>query len=80
MIGQNTEVDCGPWRNINTFCLMVCWDVLLSQGLSRNSKKVHDLYDFVVKSPTVMGMSLNIVAKFIAQIEAKIAHPRGINL
>ena len=36
MIGQNVEVDCGPWRNMETLCLMVCQDVLLSQGLSIN--------------------------------------------
>ena len=80
MIGQNAEVDHGPWRNIETLCLMVCRDVLLSQGVSINSKYLHDLYDFVVKSPAVMEMSLNIAAKSTAQIAAKIAHLRGIDL
>ena len=61
-----------PWRNIETLCLMVCRDVLLSQGLSINSKNLHDLYDFVA----VMDMSLNI----LRQIAAKIAHLRGIEL
>ena len=46
--GQNAEVDYGPWRNIETLCLMVCRDVLLSQGISINSKNLHDLYDFVL--------------------------------
>ena len=50
MISQNAEVDCGPWRNIETLCLMVCRDVLLSQGLSINSKNLRDLYDFVAVS------------------------------
>ena len=69
---QDAEVDCGPWRNIETLCLTVCRDVLLSQGLSINSKNLHDLYDFVA----VMDMSLNI----LRQIAAKIAHLRGIEL
>ena len=69
-----------PWRNIETLCLMVCRDVLLSQGLSINSKNLRDLYDFVAKSPAVMEMSLNIAAKSTAQIAAKIAHLRGIDL
>ena len=80
MISQNAEVDCGPWRNIETLCLMVCRDVMLSQGLSINSKNLRDLYDFVAKSPAVMEMSLNIAAKSTAQIAAKIAHLRGIDL
>ena len=80
MIGQNAEVDHGPWRNIETLCLMVCRDVLLSQGVSINSKNLHDLYDFVVKSPAVMEMSLNIAAKSTAQIAAKIAHLTCIDL
>lgn len=70
MIGQNAEVDCGPWRNIQMLCLMVYQDVLLSQGLSSNSKNLHDLYNFVAKSPAIMDMSLRIVAKFTAQIVA----------
>ena len=59
MIGQNADwkVDHGD---------------LLSQGLSINSKNLHDLYDFVA----VMNMSLNI----LRQIAAKIAHLRGIEL
>ena len=61
MISQNAEVDYGPWRNIETLCLMVCRDVLLSQRISINSKNLHDLYDFV--SPAVVDMSLNIAAK-----------------
>ena len=65
-------MESGPWRNIETLCLMVCRDVLLSQGLSINSKNLHDLYDFVA----VMDMSLNI----LRQIAAKIAHLRGIEL
>ncbi|CAH3166876.1 unnamed protein product [Pocillopora meandrina] len=80
MISQNAEVDCGPWRNIETLCLMVCRDVMLSQGLSINSKNLRDLYDFVAKSPAVMEMSLNIAAKSTAQIAAKIAHLRSIDL
>ena len=66
------RLESGPWRNIETLCLMVCRDVLLSQGLSINSKNLHDLYDFVA----VMDMSLNI----LRQIAAKIAHLRGIEL
>ena len=77
MIGQNAEVDYGPWRNIETPCLMVCRDVLLSQGISINSNNLHDLYDFV--SPAVGDMSLNIAAKSTAQIAAKIAHLRSID-
>lgn len=80
MISQNAEVDYGPWRNIETLCLMVCRDVLLSQGISINSKNMHDLYDFVAKSPAVVDMSLNIAAKSTAQIAAKIAHLRRIDL
>ena len=41
---------------------MVCRDALLSQGVSINSKNLH----FVVKSPAVMEMSLNIAAKSTA--------------
>ena len=78
MISQNAEVDYGPWRNIETLCLMVCRDVLLSQGI--NSKNLHDLYDFVAKSPAVVDMSLNIAAKSTAQIAAKVAHLRSIDL
>ena len=36
MTGQNPEVDYGPWRNIEMLCLMVCRDMLLSQGISIN--------------------------------------------
>ena len=36
MAGQNPEVDYGPWRNIEMLCLMVCRDMLLSQGISIN--------------------------------------------
>ena len=47
MIGQYAEVDYEPWRNIETLCFMVCRNVLLSQGISINSKNLHDLYHFV---------------------------------
>ena len=66
-------MDYGTWRNIETLCLMVCRDVLLSQGLSINSKRLHDL------SPAVMDMSYNIAAKSTAQIAVKIAHLRSID-
>ena len=75
--GQNAEVDYRPWRNIETLCLMVCRDVLLSQGISINSKNLHDLYDFVL---LWTYMSLNIAAKSTAQIATKIAYLRSIDL
>lgn len=59
MKGQNAEVDCGPWRNIETLCLMLCRNVLQSQELSLNSQTLHAVYDFVAKSPAIMDRSLN---------------------
>ena len=78
MKGQGAEVDGGPWRNIGTIRLIVCRDVLQSQGLSLNSKTLHDFYDFVAVS-YYYGRVSNIAAKSTAHRAAKIAHLRGID-
>ena len=60
--------------------LIFCRDVLQSQGISLNSKTLHDFYDCLAKSPAVIDLSLNIGAKSTAQIAAKMAHLRDTDL
>ena len=64
----------GPWRLLETLCLVVCKEILLIRELPRNSSNFSTLYNFVAESDKVKEMSLTIERKSTAQVAAKIAH------
>ena len=54
--GRNSRCGGGLWTLKKHW--NVLFDGLLSQGISINSKNLHDLYDFVAKSLAVVGVAL----------------------
>ena len=74
MEANEVLVDLGPWRNLETLCLIVCRDVLLDNAISTNSTNLKVLYNYVAESESVNSMSLVISAKSTAQVVAKMKH------
>ena len=74
MESNEVPVDLGPWRNLETLCLIVCRDVLLDNVISTNSTNLKVLYNYVAESDIVNSMSLVISAKSTAQVAAKVKH------
>ena len=60
MEGQNATVSPGTWRNLETYCLIVCREVLLSHDIPVEASNLKSLYDFVVQSNKIKAMSLAI--------------------
>ena len=77
MLSENVPVESGPWRNLETLCLMVCREVLLGHEVSVNARNLQMLYDFIARSDVVKDMSLLIGYKSTAQVAAKILHLEG---
>ena len=71
---QKAPVTSGPWRLLETLCLVVCKEILFIRELPRNSSNFLTLYNFVAESDKVKEMSLTIGRKSTAQVAAKIAH------
>ena len=57
MEGQNATVSPGTWRNLETYCLIVCQEVLLSHDIPVETSNLKSLYDFVVQSNKIKAMS-----------------------
>ena len=76
MESENVSFTSGSWKNIEIFCLIICREVLLSHGILGNPSNLRVLYNFVVESNGVKGLSLNINNKSQAQITAKLVHLR----
>ena len=74
MESEKAPVNLGPWRVLETICLIVCRDVLVSNTISTNSSNLKALYNYVAHSETVKAMSLAMAAKSTAQVAAKIKH------
>lgn len=73
---ENASVDLGPWRVLETLCLIVCRDVLVSNTIDTNSTNLKVLYNYVAESESVKTMSLPMAAKSTAQVAAKMKHLR----
>lgn len=73
---QNVPVTSGPWRGLETLCLIVCQEVLLSNDISVNSSNLKLLYNFVAEYNSVKALSLIITVKSTAQVAAKMQHLR----
>ena len=74
MEDQKASISSGTWRNLETFCLIVCREVLLSHSISENPGNLKLLYNFVAQSDSVKAMLLPISVKSTSQIAAKIAY------
>ena len=74
MEDQKASISSGTWRNLETFCLIVCREVLLSHSISENPGNLKVLYNFVAQSDSVKAMLLPISVKSTSQIAAKIAY------
>ena len=74
MEDQKASISSGTWRNLETFCLIVCWEVLLSHSISENPGNLKLLYNFVAQLDSVKAMLLPISVKSTSQIAAKIAY------
>lgn len=70
---QGAVIKSGPWRVLETLCLLVCREVLLSSHLPVNSATLAQLYNFVAESHRMREMSIGIATKSTAQIAAKFA-------
>lgn len=71
---QRAAITSGPWRVLETLCLLVCREVLLFNHLPVNSSTLAQLYNYVAQSHTLREMSLGIATKSTAQIASKYAH------
>lgn len=71
---QGATIKSGPWGILDTLCLMVCEEVLLSNHLPVNSVTLAQLYNFVAESHRLSDTSLGIATKSTAQIAAKLVH------
>ena len=74
MESEKAPVDLGPWRVLETLCLIVCRDVLVINTIATNSTNLKVLYNYVAQSESVKAMSLAMAAKSTAQVAAKIKH------
>ena len=74
MEDQKASISSGTWRNLETFCLIVCREVLLSHSISENPGNFKLLYNFVAQSDSVKAMLPPISVKSTSQIAAKIAY------
>lgn len=71
---QNDPVTSGPWRLLETLCLVVCKELLVINELPRSSLNFSNLYNVIAESDKVKELSLTILRKTTAQVAAKIAH------
>lgn len=71
---QNDPVTSGPWRLLETLCLVVCKELLVINELPRSSLNFSNLYNVIAESDKVKELSLTIARKTTAQVAAKIAH------
>ena len=74
MASQNAPVSSGPWRLLETLCLVVCKELLVINKLPRNSLNFSNLYNFIAESEKVKDLSLTIARKTTPQVAAKVAH------
>ena len=74
MESEKAPVDLGPWRVLETLCLIVCRDVLVINTIATNSTNLKVLYNYVAQSESVKAMSLAMAAKSTAQVAAKMKH------
>ena len=77
MLTENVPVESGPWRNLETLCLMVCREVLLGHEVSVNARKLQLPYSFIARSDIVKDMSSLIGYKSTVQVAVKILHLKG---
>ena len=74
MESEKVSVDFGPWRILETLCLIVCRDVLINNSIDTTSTNLKVLYNYVAQSESVKVMSLAMAAKSTAQVAAKMKH------
>lgn len=74
LTGQIFPVTQGPWRLMETLCLIVFKELLVFNELPINSVNVGTLYNFVAESGKLEELSLIIARKSTAQVGAKIKH------
>ena len=74
MESEKVSVDFGPWRILETLCLIVCRDALINNSIDTTSTNLKVLYNYVAQSESVKVMSLAMAAKSTAQVAAKMKH------
>ena len=74
MESEKAPVDLGPWRVLETLCLIACRDVIVTNTIATTSTNLKVLYNYVAQSESVKAMSLAIAAKSTAQVAAKMKH------
>ena len=74
MESEKVSVDFGPWRALETLCLIVCRDVLINNSIATTSTNLKVLYNYVAQSESGKVMSLAMAAKSTAQVAAKMKH------
>ena len=57
---ESAPLKSGPWRILETLCLIVCHEVLVVNGLPNNSINFASLYNFVAESNETKELSLPI--------------------
>ena len=77
MESEKVSVKFGPWRVLETPCLIVCRDVLMINTIATTSTNLKDLYNHVAQSENVKAMSLAMATKSTAQVAAKMKHLNG---
>ena len=71
LTSQNVSVAQGPWRLMETLCLIVCKELLVFNELPFNSLNVATLYNFVAESDKLEELSAR---KSTTQVAVKIKH------
>ena len=77
MESEKVSVNFGPWRVLETLCLIVCRDVLMINTIAPTPTNLKDLYNYIAQSESVKAMSLAMASKSMAQVAAKMKHLNG---
>ena len=71
---NRVPMSTGPWNFLETLCLVVCQEILLSTSIPLNPANLSALYRFVAESNNLQGLSLQINTKTTAQVTGKMTH------
>lgn len=72
---EGADIKTGPWKEMETLCLVVCKQLLHTNHNSANKVSLQNMYNFVVKCNAIKNVCLPFSnEKITAQVAAKILH------
>jgi len=72
---EGADIKTGPWKEMETLCLVVCKQLLHTNHNSANKVSLQNMYNFVVKCNAIKNVCLPFSnEKSTGQVAAKILH------